>query len=228
MWYKILLGFEQFMLVSATFFLFIVIGGLVASNRVINNELRKGVNTYASYLEEDFFQDPESKEKFIEALDLVYHSGHWVDEMNEAAATAMAEDVLSDSGAEWADNWFGISLGSGYIQNKLEYAEKELLTTAIVMGFAKMNIDVDTDSEVVEDLFNTWISTDYDEDMFDVEKSIADNLHRAFKPLIMSMFMPWILVCFGVMLVPLMDLGLYKFFTRTRKTKTIEGESKND
>jgi hypothetical protein len=194
----------------------------MASIRIVKNEMRKGISTYASYLEEDFFQDPENRERFIETLDVVYHSGHWVDEINEAAATSLAEGVLSESEAGWANNWLGISLGSGYIQDKLEYVEKELLTTAIVLGFAKMNIDVENDPEVVEDLFNRWIATDYDEDMFDVEKSIADNLHSAFKPLILSMFMPWILICVGVMLIPAIDLGLYGLISKRKEKSRSE------
>lgn len=180
----------------------------LGSVKIVDHEVQRGVDYGLKYCREVYFEDEELIQEVFDAAQTVYASGGEVSEMNEAIAQGMVDAISEKYGLGFMGD--GLLGGAkSEMVTQLESIEKAIIFISVSKSLEYIGQDDLVEPDQLENAFNQWIHSDYEKTSQDVSSFIRIQIVDQIKPLITSIWLPFYLVSGFVMLLTVVEVGVY-------------------
>jgi hypothetical protein len=141
---------------------------------------------------------------------------------NEALAKQYAEAYMAHQGTSGIMKELGGSFGAKQIQSSLESCEKEIVFMFVEMAFSYIKADIFLNEEAFENGFDRWLDDELANEIPDVQDLLFSITWKYVGGAVFSVFIPFLLLFVFIVLVPLVDKGIYNYRAKKKAARVIE------
>jgi hypothetical protein len=195
----------------------VIIALIIGTNNIVHKEVNLIVDESLQYCKENYFQDHQFIEETMEMSLMIYQSGEKVNEMNHHLADGMVNAISEKYGLGFLGKFLFKKSKKEMVQ-QLEGMEKAFLFIVVSRGLEQANLGDLIEPEQLDEAFYRWLHHKNDGNNESIESWISHQVTSLTRPLVFSIWLPFLLVSLFAILVNVMECIYFFRFRKTRST----------
>ena len=183
---------------------------IIGSNRIVKMEVDMLVEEGTAYIATNYFQDKDFLDNAFQVYDKLYSSGKKINEINHALAEGMATAVAE----EYHLGFLGPYLLKSQVDQtvkQLEELEKGIILIFVAKALEQIQAEELIVPEKLDDAFYAWLHNEKDQEFTDINQVISHQIMRHLKPLVFSMWLPFIFINSILILITLIEVIVFQY-----------------
>jgi len=196
----------------------------LATGNIVEKEVHHGVEVSFDFVENHYLKDESVRQDLYKKAEVLLKGGNTLKNVNQAIGEAAILTAAEHRDANFIVRNFSGLIGTSFIEEKLLEYEKGILFYISALAIDHMGMDVEDiySYEVFEKGFDAWYNLKWASESVGIKDSISGLIYNYISPVILGIFLPFMLVFFGLILIPLIDFGIYSRKLRRNSPLQLE------